>query len=289
MIKIIVDSTFDLPEEIINQLNIDIIPLRVLIGEKEFYDKTDITVKEVYDAMRSGIMPKTSQPNLVHVRELFKGYAERNENFVYISFSAKMSGTYQSAKLILEELKEEYPNVKMEVIDSKGGSQGIGLMVLGIHERIQKGASFEEVIKVLNFYRDNVEHFFNLTDLNWLSKGGRLSKGKAVVGSLMNIKPILKIEDGEIIHFKSVRGKKKATKEMINEVLDLIPKRDFKYIGIGHSDDLEMAITIKETLEKQYPDKNYLLTDIGSVLTSHLGIGGTGILLMSEYIDEYNK
>ncbi|WP_250861795.1 DegV family protein [Oceanirhabdus seepicola] len=281
--KIIVDSTFDLPEEMIKQLEIDIIPLRVLIGDKEYYDKTDISVNEVYEAMKSGIMPKTSQPNLVQVRGLFQGYAEKNEDFVYISFSSKMSGTYQSAKLILDELKEEYQNVKMEVIDSKAGSQGIGLMVLGIHDRIKNGANFEEVIKVLDFYRENVEHFFNLTDLHWLSKGGRLSRGKAVVGSLMNIKPILRIEDGEIIHFKSVRGKKKATKEIIDEVLSLIPKRDFKYIGIGHSDDFGMATMIKETLKKEFPNKKYLLTDIGSVLTSHLGIGGTGILLMSEY------
>src|SRR5690554_3459932 len=112
------DSTSDLPDDIIKEYDIDILPLRVTINEKEYIDKVTITVEEVYASMKEGIYPKTSLPNPKKIYELFKEYASKGVDFIFYSFSAKLSSTYQTAYLIIKELKEKYPNVKMEIIDT---------------------------------------------------------------------------------------------------------------------------------------------------------------------------
>ena len=132
MTKIIIDSTSDLPEDMVKGYDIDVLPLRVFIEDKEYLDKVTIAVEEVYEAMKRDIYPNTSLPNPKSIYELFKKHASKGINFIYYAFSSKLSGTYQTAYMIIEDLKKEFPNVKMTILDTKSGSIASGLIALQV-------------------------------------------------------------------------------------------------------------------------------------------------------------
>ncbi len=282
MTKIIVDSTCDLPEEELNKYDISVLSLKVLLGDKEYQDKKNITVDEVYDAMRKGIMPKTSQPSPADIYEMFKEYASNGRDFVYLAFSQALSGTYQLAVSILQEIKELYPNVNMRVMDSKGGSTATGLLALQAaclaednkHDYNNLVLKLSELIKC-------VEHVFTIPDLNWLIKGGRIGKAQGMIGNILNINPILHVDDGKMEVIHKVRGRKKA----LNLVVDLLEERAAsltnQIIGISHADDPETALELMELIKKRLGCTRFIINKIGSVLGSHLGIGGVGIFFFN--------
>ncbi|WBW95158.1 DegV family protein [Oceanirhabdus sp. W0125-5] len=283
MIKIIVDSTCDLPIKFLEENNIDVLPLRVLIKDEEYFDKQNIKIEKVFEYMKEGIVPRTSLPRLDVIREVFTKKCAEGEDFIYLSLSSKLSGTFQAAKLIMEELREDYPEINMEVIDTKAASIGIGLMVMELIEMINDGASFCKLIDSIEFYKDNCSQYFTLTDLHWLTKGGRLPKSKAIIGTVMNIKPVLAIMDGAIEVVKSLRGSKKSLKYIVDNVIDEMDVRDCEYIGIAHADDINSAEFIKSRINDMYPNRKIIITTIGSVLASHIGIGGLGVFTLSKY------
>ncbi|MCM1992853.1 DegV family protein [Oceanirhabdus seepicola] len=283
MTKIIVDSTCDLPIEFLKENNIDVLPLRVLINDQEYFDKQNIKTEEVFNFMKKGIVPRTSLPRLDVIREVFTEKCINREDFIYLALSSKLSGTFQAAKLIMEELRETYPEINMEVIDTKGASMGIGLMVMELINMIKQGASFSMLIDAVGFYKDNSSQYFTLSNLNWLTKGGRLPKSKAIIGTVMNIKPVLAIMDGSIEVIKSIRGSKKSLKYIVDTVIDEMNIRDCEHIGIAHCDDSQSAEFIKSRIKELYPNKKVMITTIGSVLASHIGIGGIGVFTLSTY------
>lgn len=290
MTKIIVDSTCDLPKHIIDKYGIKVLPLRVYINGKEFWDKVTIKVEEVYNAMKNGILPKTSLPNPKETYDLFKKYASKGTDFIFYSFSSKLSSTYQTAAMIIKELKEQYPNVKMEIIDTKAGAIGSGLITLQGAKLAQAGASFNNIIKASKEYSEHIEHIFTINDLSWLLKGGRINKSQAIIGNLLNIKPILHVRDGKMEVIEKIRGRKKS----LNRVVDIVQQRIKEFpnqiIGISHADDLETALEIKDMIIKKIGNNKILIDKIGSVLGSHLGIGGVGVFFFNKkhklYINE---
>lgn len=290
MTKIIMDSTSDLPNNFIKKYDIDILPLRVYIDNKEYIDKVTVTVDEVYDAMKKGICPKTSLPNPKKVYELFKEYAVKGKDFIFYSFSSKLSSTYQTAYLVIEELKKQYPNVKMEVIDTKSGSVASGLIALQGAKLVELKTSFERIIQISRESIKHIEHIFTIDDLSWLLKGGRISKGGAIIGSALNIKPILDVENGEIKVIKKIRGRKRA----LNTVVDIVQQRIKEFpnqiIGIAHASDLKTALALKDMIIKKIGCNNIMIEKIGSVLGSHLGLGGVGVFFFNKkpgfYIDD---
>lgn len=283
MIKLIVDSTCDLPEEIINKHDIKILPLRVLLNDKEYLDRVDISIEEVYDEMRKGVLPKTSQVAPGEIYDVFNRYCEEGNDFIYLAFSSVLSGTCSLATNILEEFKEKYSEIRMEVIDSKAGATGIGLIIMQALKLIDEGYSFDIIVDQINEMVSNVEHIFMLTDLNWLMKGGRISKTQAALGTMLDLKPILQVNNGYMEVIKRIRGRKKA----LNTLVDLLEERihGFKnqVIGIGHADDLETAEELADIIRKRVgEDTVFTINKIGCVLGSHLGIGGVGILFFNK-------
>lgn len=289
--KIIIDSTTDLPKELIEKYDIDVLPLRVLINDKEYTDKETITVDEVYDAMKRGICPKTSLPNPKRTYELFKEYASKGIDFIFYSFSSKLSSTFQNAFLIIEELKEEFPKVKMVALDTRAGSIGAGLIALQGAKLAEKGFSFENILRISKDCIKHIEHVFTIDDLNWLLKGGRIKKSSALIGNALNIKPILDVKDGEMRVIKKIRGRKKALQTIVNILEERIKNFPNQIIGIAHADDFQSALEVKDMIiEKLDKNTNIIIEKIGSVLGSHLGIGGVGIFFFNqepiEYINE---
>lgn len=289
MVKIIVDSTCDLPEEVIHRYSLKILPLRVYLKDKEFLDKITIKVEEVYNAMKNGIFPKTSQPSPIYIHELFKNYASKGYDFIYLSFSSKLSGTYQTAYMIVEDLKKKYPNVNMKVIDSKAGSAATGLIAMQAAKLAEADVNFNTIVNVVKELSQHIEHIFTISNLHWLIKGGRISKSSAMIGDLLKIKPILQVFEGAMNVTNKVRGRKKALKTITNIVEEKIKKFPNQIIGISHADDIEMATKLKEMMEARLGEKQVIISKIGSVLGSHLGLGGVGVFFFNKKPSIYMK
>ena len=287
MTKIIMDSTSDLPDGIIEKYSIDILPLRVFIKDKEYLDKVTISVEDVYDAMRKGICPMTSLPNPKKTYEVFKKYASNGIDFIFYSFSSKLSSTYETCYLIIEKLKKEFPNVKMDIVDTKAGSFASGLVALQGAMLAKLGNKFEDIVKASKENIQYIEHIFTIDDLSWLLKGGRISKSEAIIGNALNIKPILDVQDGKMVVIKKIRGRKRA----LNTVVDLVQQRIKEFpnqiIGITHADDLKTALEIKDMIIERIGNNNILIEKIGSVLGSHLGIGGVGVFFFNKKSESY--
>lgn len=283
MIKIMVDSTCDLPDEVVKKYDISVLPLRVMIEGNEYLDKKTIQVDDVYSAMRKGIIPKTSLPRPQDIYEAFMTYCEAGNDFIYLCFSSVMSGTYELAESIIEEFKNKYPKLNMEIIDSKGGSTATGLIALQAAKLCEKGGqSFDSIVGKIKGLVSHVEHVFTIPDLSWLIKGGRVSKASGIIGNILDIKPILDVENGSMIVIKKVRGMKKA----LNSVVDILEERakncKNQVIGISHADDLKTAEALMEIIRKRLGCTEFMVNKIGSVLGSHIGIGGVGIFFFNE-------
>lgn len=289
MIKIIVDSTCDLPKEYMERYDIKVLPLRVSINDVEYIDRVNIEIEEVYNAMRKGIIPKTSQVNPKDMYDLFTEICEEGNDFIYISFSSKLSGTNGLSRNVILDLKgeEKYKKRKMEVIDSKGGSIGTGLMALNAGILASRGYSYEEILESISDMSGCIEHIFSLTDLDWLIKGGRIGKAQGTVGKLLNVKPVLEMRNGEMHVIKKARGEAKTIKTL----LDIVEERvgDFKeqLIGVAHADDLERAEKVKALLKERIGNDEIVIDKIGCVLGTHLGIGGVGILFFNKKPKNY--
>lgn len=289
MTKIIIDSTTDLPDSFLKKHDISVLPLRVSIESEDYIDKVNITIEKVYDSMRKGNYPKTSMPNLKDIYDLFQNYASKGIDFIFYCFSSKLSGTYETSHLTVEGLKKEYPNVKMKVIDTESGSLATGLIALQGAKMLEKGLSYEEVIKISEENIKNIEHIFTIDDLGGLLKGGRIKKVEAVVGSVLNIKPILDIQDGEIQVIKKVRGRNKALKTIIDIMEERIKGFPNQVIGLVHAGDIEDAFKIKDMLIERLGHDNIIIETIGSVLASHLGIGALGLFFLNKEPKIYIK
>ena len=193
-IKIITDSGCDLSLDYVKENNIEVVPLMVNINGKFIPDDLGQTLsrQDFYDLLKDGILPTTTQVNIGSFYEVFKTYIEKGDEIVYIGLSSALSGTYNSAVKAKEMLLEEYSNAKIYTIDSLSASLGEGLLVYTLKELLDKGTPLLEAIKFIEENKRKVIHSIIVDDLNYLKRGGRLSGAAAAVGSILNIKPVLK-------------------------------------------------------------------------------------------------
>ncbi|NLP44720.1 MAG: DegV family protein, partial [Peptococcaceae bacterium] len=272
MIKIIVDSTCDLPQEILQEYDIKILPLNVLLNGVEYRDRVDIQVEEVYAQMKKGIVPKTSQVSPKEIHSMFTHHIKQATDFIYLAFSSALSGTHNLAKSIQEELTESNPNIKMAVVDSKGGSVATGLIVLQAARLARSGLDFANIIKQIDFMVKHVEHIFAISDLEWLIKGGRINRIVGKTGSILNIKPILDVQNGKMRVISAVRGQRKALRTVVDLVAERIKEFPDQIVGIAHADDLPAAEEVMEMLRTKIGASKFIVQKIGCVLGAHPGI-----------------
>ncbi len=282
MIKIVVDSICDLPDSLYQELNLTMIPLHVLLEEQEYRDKVDIHIDEIYRQMRQGALPKTTQIPPVDIIRVLWEFAQQGDDFIFLTFSAVMSGTYNVAQTIAEEIKKNFPMVHMAVIDSKAGSLGIGLMAIQAVQMVNAGLPFSEIVNNILFMTQHVEHIFSIADMEWLVRGGRVNKVVGKAGSIIDIKPILDVEDGYIKVIGAGRGKKKTIQTLINLTKERIQNFPNQLVGIAHADDFDTALEIKTKLQEQLGVQKFIIARIGCVLAAHLGLSGVGILFFNQ-------
>ncbi|KAA6464354.1 MULTISPECIES: DegV family protein [Bacillus cereus group] len=282
-VKIITDSAADLPVELLQAYDIDLIPLRVYDEvETEYLDGVTLESVTLLQKMREGAVYKTSLPSLETFQEKFVSYAKEGNPCIYLAFSSELSGTYQSSVVIKEEVKETYADLDLEIIDTKCASLGQGLVVLEAAKMAKNGASKEDILNRVVFLMNHMEHIFTVADLQYLVRGGRLSKVAGFIGGLLNIKPILNVEEGKLVPLEKVRGKKKV----LSRIVDIMEERgkDLKgqTIGMTHGDDLETAEALKALITERFGCEVFIVNTIGAAIGAHTGPGVITLFFLNE-------
>lgn len=282
-VKILTDTGCDLPTSILASLDIDIMPLLVYLDDEEFLDGQTIDHETFYRRMRDGTVTRTAQIPATTLEEKFLSYKDSEDDILYIAFSSGLSGTYQTAVMVLNNLKEEH-DLKITIIDSKSASIGFGLEVYYAAQMAQKGESLEEIIRKTMLHIEHMEHIFTVDDLEYLFRGGRVSRGAAVVGSMLNIKPILDVEDGKLVPLQKIRSRKKA----ILRILEIMGERGSdlseQTIAINHGDDLETALKLKEMIEEKYQVKDFIINYTGCAIGAHSGPGTLSVFFLNQLV-----
>ncbi|VXC78356.1 DegV domain-containing protein YitS [Bacillus mycoides] len=282
-VKIITDSAADLPVELLQAYDIDLIPLRVYDeAETEYLDGVTLKSVTLLQKMREGAVYKTSLPSLETFQEKFVSYAKEGNPCIYLAFSSELSGTYQSSVLIKEEVKETYTDLDLEIIDTKCASLGQGIVVLEAAKMAKEGASKEEILNRVAFLMNHMEHIFTVADLQYLVRGGRLSKVAGFIGGLLNIKPILNVDEGKLVPLEKVRGKKKV----LSRIVDIMEERgkDLKgqTIGMTHGDDLETAEALKALITERFGCEVFIVNTIGAAIGAHTGPGALTLFFLNK-------
>lgn len=274
--KIVTDSTCELTADLVKQLDIHILPVIVTLGDKQFLDNVDITSKQVFEDMKKGEIYKTSQIPLNTYIDVFSHYAKENIPLINVVMSSGISSSYETSKIAVNMVKEEYKDARIYTIDSKCCSVEMGIAVKYMAMAAQNGKSYEEILKVLEFCKTNTGVLFTVSDLKYLSRGGRLSKASAFIGNMLNIKPILSVtEDGRLEVIDKVRSSKKVFQYIVDKVRSDIPNEELEKAEmiISYADNEEIAIGMKQEIVNSVGmEKDKIsLQDIGPCIGVHTG------------------
>jgi len=281
-IQIIADSASDLPDSYLEQYDIKRVSLTVHLDDQDYIDAVDIQAKDVYDAMRDGKTPKTSQVSPQTFKELFEDYAKNGQPCLYLALSSKLSGTYQTAKMMQQEVLEEYPDAQLEVIDTHCASLGYGLVVLRVAQLAQESADMNTLLKTAEAQMNHMEHIFTVDDLEYLKRGGRVSKTAAFVGTMLKIKPLLHVENGQLIPLEKIRGTKKVLKRMLEIMNERGADLGNQPIAISHGDDPERAEQLADMIREEHGTKEILIHSIGSAIGAHAGPGTIALFFLNK-------
>lgn len=284
-VRIITDSACDLPIEYIEENQIDVAPLMVNINGKFIPDDLGQSLKheDFYKMIKEGAMPSTTQVNVGTFLELFKKYVKQGETILYIGLSSALSGTYNSSNTAREMILEEYPDAKIYLIDSLSASVGEGLLVYKANEMLNNNIDIDEVVKFIENIKRHVIHAITVDDLNHLKRGGRVSSTAAIVGTMLNIKPILHVDDeGRLIPVSKVKGRKKSIKGLQESLKERIIKPEEQTIFISHGDCLSEAEHLKDLILNEVQVKEVIINNVGPAVGSHSGPGTIALFFIGE-------
>lgn len=284
-IKIITDSSCDLPREYVDDNNIEVISLVLNLNGQIIKDDLGKTLsyKDFYQKMRDGATPTTSQVNAHEFEEAFIKHIKNGDSIIYISISASLSGTFNSANIAKNNLLEEYPEAKIELVDSLSASIGQGLLVLKACEMRDNGASIEEIVEWIEENKRKVIHTILIDDLNHLKRGGRISGATATIGGLLNIKPSAYLDDeGKLAQGEKIKGKKKALRFLANEVKERAIDSENEVLYICHGDCQEEAESLRDIIEQEVKFKNVIINYIGNVIGAHTGPGALAVIFLGK-------
>lgn len=273
---IITDSTCDLTLEYVqeNADVLDTIGMPVNVDGYEYLDDfgKSLSHDEFYAKLRSGVMSSTAQINAFRFREMFEKHYKAGKSIIYIGFTSGMSGTFNNALLARGEILEEYPDADITVIDSLSASIGQGVLVVEAIDQLRQGKSKEEIVDWIESNKLKSNHWFAVDDLNYLKKGGRISATTAVVGTALNIKPILTVDhSGKLIPYSNVRGRKKSMKFLADKVHEHMENPEEVTLIIGHGNCLEDAEMLKEYILEGCTPKKILISELSATIASHVG------------------
>ncbi|MHB1653089.1 MAG: DegV family protein [Desulfitobacteriaceae bacterium] len=269
---VLVDSSADIPYERAKAAGIDVVPMPVIIGENAFLEGVDLLPEDFYARFRSfSELPKTSQPNPQTLLQHYEKILAEGNEVVALHLSSQLSATYATALMIRDMCSAPE---KVHIVDSRGASFGFGLLALMISERIREVSSWEEAEPFVVEMRDHMRYIFTPDTLEYLAKGGRVSKTAGLVGNLLDLKPLLHVtSEGKIEAFGKVRSRRSALHRLIDVMEAEIVSPEQQIVGVAHSDCLAEASALAEEIRRRIPVKDIWFSYIGCVIGSHTGPG----------------
>lgn len=270
-VRIVTDSTADLPLDIIKQYNISVVPLKVNFGKQSFLEGKELLPHEFYEKLtNSERLPTTSQPSPGDFVDVYHKLALNGaKEIISIHLSKELSGSYQSALLANSMLDD---NINIKVIDSRLVSMGLGLVVINAARAAYEGKKSEEIASTISRVQQNMNTYFVVDTLEYLQKGGRIGKASSIVGTLLNIKPILTINFGEVHAYEKIRGKGKALERLV-DIANLKIGGARVQCAITHSNSLDTALKLYEKILNQLNCTEIFISEIGAVVGTHVGPG----------------
>lgn len=279
------DTTCDLPESYLKEHNLTLLPLYYSFNETVYGDKNLLSPKEFYNKMRGGEMPTTMAVNQDTAREVFSNLLDKGFDILHIAFSSGLSGSYSSAATVARELCDEKPGSKIIVVDSLCASLGEGLLIHKAVMMKKNGKSIDEIADWLENNKLHLCHIFTVDDLHHLHRGGRVSKTAAVIGTLINAKPILHVDnEGHLIPLNNVRGRKKA-------LIALVDQMEARFDGykdqndiffISHGDCQEDAEFVAAQVKERFGIPDYLIHYVSPTIGAHSGPGTVALFFMGK-------
>lgn len=283
------DSNSDVPSEFLKENGITVIPQYYAFGNTVYGDEKNMTPAEFYETMRKGELPKSMANNPAVIREKFEAILKEGKDILHIAFSSALSGSCNNVQVAARELMEEYPGRRILVFDSLNASLGEGLSVFRAIELYKQEKNMDEVFEILMQERNHINVWFTVNDLHHLQRGGRVSRTTAVVGSMINIKPLLRVTaGGELKSDGTVRGRKKALKTLITNMektLDLEQFGKERIVGILHGDCMEDALSIKMMVQEM-GFENVVINDVSPSIGTHAGPGVVGIVFYGKEVKD---
>ena len=282
-------STADMPLEYFQKRNIPFVPFHFSMAGKEYPDDLgqSMSFDEFYKRIAAGAMPTTSQVNVAQFIDFFEPYLATGKDILHISLSSGLSGTYNSAVMVREQLLQKYPDRKLLVVDSLGASSGYGLLVDMAADLRDSGETLENVYAWVDENKLNIHHWFFSTDLSHYKRGGRISATSAAVGSLLNICPLMDVNyEGKLIPREKIRGKKRVISEIVQK-METHAQNGMDYSGkcfISNSACYEDARLVADQIEEKFPNLNgkVMINSVGTVIGSHTGPGTVAIFFLGD-------
>ncbi len=272
--RIFTDATADFPGEL--PANVTVIPMAVNVGGQDFLygPGGNLSTDQFYSYLRNGLFASTSQINPETYREYFEPILQSGEDVLYLCFSSGMSGCCQSAIICMQELRQEYPQRKIECVDTLCASVGESFLVIEAEKKAAKGIKMEKLIHWINLKKQNVCHWFTVDTFDHLKHGGRVSAASAVVGTMLGIKPLLHVdENGKLAAVEKPRGRKKAMEAQICRMKQGWIAPQSPLVIIGHGDCPDAAEELKQQVQSQFPEADIRIATIGPVIGAHTGPG----------------
>ena len=280
---ITVNCSVDMPMEWLKVRGVPVIPLKYTMDGQTYTDMEDLTAKEFFDKLREGKMSVTSQVNPEEAKAMLEPFVKEGKDVLHLSFSSGLSGTANSMRMAAEELSEEYPKQKIVAVDTLCACMGEGLLLHKALQLKEAGKTMEEVVQWVEENKLHICHDVTVDDLHHLHRGGRISKATAVLGSMVQIKPIIHMDnEGKL----QVIGKERGRKKSLNKIVDMAAEQakgwDNDLILITHGDCMEDAEYVAERVRAKMGVNNILINNIGTVIGSHTGPGVVAVFCMGE-------
>lgn len=281
------ENTCDMPDSYYEDNEVERIYLPCTLNGEQYGKQNHIESKEFYRLMREGAMPTTSQANSEEIKNTWMPYLKAGKGILHVAFSSGLSGVYNSCRIAMEELKEEHPEYEIRVVDSLCASMGEGLLLNKAIALKNQGLGLDENADWLEENKLKLDHVFTVDDLMHLHRGGRVSKMSAIIGTMINIKPMLHVDnEGHLIMLSKIRGRKKALNTLVSMMDERVgsfrDKNDI--IFISHGDCEEDAQYVEKLVREKYPSvKTVIINPVGATIGAHSGPGTVALFFWGDY------
>lgn len=289
-IKFIVDSMCETNSDILSRYDFDVMNIPITLDNKTYSDGIDITPQMVIDFVENNkkSFPKTAQIMPTDMMNLFEKHLKNGDDVIYLAFSSKLSGTYQTASLLIRDFREKYPDRKITVVDSLSATTGQALILYQGLKLNKLNRPYDEIVETMTFLAQHAQIFFLVGDIKWLAQGGRISKNAAMIGDMLKIVPILYFTEGEIHVYEKIRGEKKALKRLFAIIEEKIGPHRKQIMGMVQSTAPGLQDKAMKHFEKELGIKNFMTpVGAGAALTVHIGKNCLGIMFFDALPDNY--